>query len=125
MSRDANTPPVRITLAGHHTKVSEAKALINELMQYYHTPITHPGLVHQELDVPPSIYNIIIGAKGSEIKHIQNNFKVQVYIPNADTLNTNVLVVGEPKNVSQASAYIQKILDKTTQVMYILYCMYI
>lgn len=91
--------------------VIRAKALIKELIQYYHTEITHPGIVHEELEVPTSYYNYIIGAKGSEIKHIQANFKVGVHIPNLESINKNVVVVGLPANVESAKKYILKIID--------------
>jgi hypothetical protein len=91
--------------------VIRAKALIKELIQYYHTEITHPGIVHEELDIPTSYYNYIIGAKGSEIKHIQANFKVSVHIPNLESINKNVVVVGMPTNVESAKKYMLKIID--------------
>ena len=105
---------VKILLAGPPSKVSETKKLIKELMQYYHTSLTHPGLVHNEINVPSPLFNLIIGKGGSEIKHIQNNFKVSVYIPNAESVTQNVLVVGESRGVTQASNYIQKIIDQAT-----------
>lgn len=114
-SGPVKTLPVKVELAGHRAKVAEAKRLIKELMQYFHTPETHPGVVHNEMDVPSALYNIIIGKGGSEIKHIQNNFKVSVHIPNAESVNQNVVVVGELKNVTQACNYIQKIIDKATE----------
>ena len=74
--------------------------------------MTHPGQIHVEMDVPAALYNYVIGARGSEIKHIQNNFKVSVHIPNADTVAKNVLVVGDPVGVKGAEKYIQKIIDQ-------------
>lgn len=76
MARDHNTN-VKITVAGNKDKVAIAKALILELTTYYHTTVTHPGHIHVEMDVPSALYNYIIGARGSEIKHIQGNFKVE------------------------------------------------
>lgn len=111
----AKEQSVIILLAGSPSKISEAKKLINELMQYYHTSVTHPGFVHNEMNVPSPLYNLIIGKGGSEIRHIQNNFKVSVYIPNADSVTQNVLVVGESRNVTQASNHIQRIIDKAKE----------
>ena len=74
--------------------------------------MTHPGQIHAEMDVPSALYNYIIGAKGSEIKHIQANFKVSVHIPNADTISRNILIVGDPPGVKNAEKYIQKIIDQ-------------
>lgn len=106
---------VKIHVSGMKDNVIKTKALIKELMLYYHTSLTHPGLVHEELDVPTNYYNYIIGAKGSEIKHIQANFKVNVHIPSVDSINKNVVVVGLPNNVESAKKYILKIIDNVIQ----------
>ena len=103
---------VKINVAGNKEKVQQAKDLIVELTKYYHTSVTHPGQIHVEMDVPSALYNYIIGARGSEIKHIQANFKVSVHIPNVDTISKNVLVVGDPHGVKGAEKYIQKIIDQ-------------
>ena len=103
----------RLTVAGSKDKVQATKDTIKDLMKYYHTPITHPGQIHCEMDVPSHLYNHIIGARGSEIKHIQANFKVQVYIPNPDSINKNVVIVGKQQAVDSAQRYIQtKIVDQ-------------
>eukprot|EP00401_Gymnodinium_catenatum_P073337 CAMPEP_0117594130 /NCGR_PEP_ID=MMETSP0784-20121206/73026_1 /TAXON_ID=39447 /ORGANISM="" /LENGTH=585 /DNA_ID=CAMNT_0005396147 /DNA_START=60 /DNA_END=1814 /DNA_ORIENTATION=- len=70
---------VKINLAGSRDKISLARQLILDLTKYFHTPITHPGITHTEMDVPSNYYNYIIGSKGSEIKHIQSNYKVTVH----------------------------------------------
>jgi hypothetical protein len=59
------------------------------------------------------MYNYIIGKGGSEIKHIQNNFKVNVYIPGAHSLHKNVLVVGQPTAVHTAARYIERKIEQT------------
>jgi hypothetical protein len=96
-------------------QVAEAKKLLTELMTYGHTEVSHPGLVHEEMDVSPSLYNLIIGARGGEIRHIQNSYKVQVNIPNADSLNAHVVVVGEPPAVRAAKAHIERIIQRATE----------
>ena len=111
VARDTQVP-VKITVAGIKDKVQQAKDIITELTKYFHTSVTHPGQIHVEMDVPAALYSYIIGARGSEIKHIQNNFKVSVHIPNADTVAKNVLVVGDPVGVKGAEKYIQKIIDQ-------------
>lgn len=67
---------VKIILAGTRDKIAVARGLILDLCKYYYTPVTHPGLTHAELDIDSRYYNYIIGSKGSEIKHIQANYKV-------------------------------------------------
>eukprot|EP01034_Spumella_vulgaris_P021939 gene21940-28019_t len=107
---------IKINLAGPREKVTEARNLIKEITKYYHTSVTHPGVVHTEMDIPAHYYNYIIGSKGSEIKHIQANFKVNVYIPNAESNNTNVLIVGEPANVAGAEKHVLKLIEKVNAI---------
>lgn len=107
---------VKINLAGSRDKVSLARQLILDLTKYYHTPITHPGITHTEMDIPSNYYNYIIGSKGSEIKHIQSNYKVTVYIPSAESSNQNVLIVGEESNVGLAEKHIRKIMEKADTI---------
>jgi plasmid stabilization system protein ParE len=105
---------VRIGLAGGRDNIAQAKEVIREIMTYYHSTVVHPGIVHTGLTIPSRMYNMIIGAKGSEIRHIQNNFKVSVHIPDADSAVQDVLVVGEKSGVDQAVRYIQKIVAQIT-----------
>lgn len=107
---------VKIGIAGSIDKVSAAKATIKEIAHYYHSAVTHPGVIHDELDdVPVASYNLIIGPKGSEIRHIQANFKVSVYIPNATSLCKELLVVGLEQNVQAAANYIRKIVNQSAK----------
>lgn len=103
---------VKIILAGSKDKVALARSLILDLTKYFHTPVTHPGICHVELDVPSHYYNYIIGSKGSEIKHIQANYKVNVHIPNADSAIPNLLIVGEEANVLTAEKHIHRLIEK-------------
>ncbi|KAJ1427696.1 hypothetical protein B484DRAFT_450216 [Ochromonadaceae sp. CCMP2298] len=103
---------VKILLAGNREKVAIARNLILDLTKYYHTAITHPGIVHKEMEIASNYYNYIIGSKGSEIKHIQANYKVNVHIPNAESINPHLLIVGEPEAVDKAEAHILKIIEK-------------
>ena len=103
---------VKISLAGSKDKVAQARNLILDLTKYYHTPVTHPDVTHVEMDIASHYYNYVIGAKGSEIKHIQANYKVSVYIPNDDSANPNLLIVGEESAVASAERHILKLIEK-------------
>ena len=59
-----------------------------------------------------ALHKYVIRSKGSEIHHIQNNFKVSVHIPNSSSVYTGILVVGEQENVTKAIAYINKVIEK-------------
>jgi len=107
---------VKIALAGIKDQVSVARKTILDLVKYYHTEITHPGVIHKELEIESHYYNYIIGTKGSEIKHIQANYKVTVHIPNNDSASDHVLVVGLPDSVIQAERHITKLIEKVDAI---------
>jgi len=100
----------KVTLAGSATNVEKAKTVINNIIMYNHDELTHPGEVHEELDIEPWAYRYLIGSKGSEMKHIQHNWKVRVNIPREHSTIEKVIIVGEPDNVSRAKAYCEKLV---------------
>jgi len=106
---------VRVILAGARDKVAEARSLILDLCKYYYTPVTHPGVTHVEMDINPRYYNYVIGSKGSEIKHIQANYKVSVHIPDADSANQNLLIIGEAGNAANAEKHIMRLMEKVDE----------
>lgn len=112
---DGKVSKVKIGLAGPKEKVALCRNLIKEITRYYHTEVTHPNVVHEEMVIDPKYYNFIIGAKGSEIKHIQNSYKVSVHIPDADSVNPNVLIVGEEANVGNAKRHVEKLIEKVNE----------
>jgi len=71
----------KVSVAGSSKNVEKAKEVINDIVMYHHHEITHPGEEHAELDVPAWAYSFIIGKAGSELRHIQNNYKVRMHIP--------------------------------------------
>merc|ERR1712113_427328 len=103
-----------LSIAGSTEKVEKAKEVINDIVYYTHHPITHEGVVHEELEIEEWTYRFLIGPKGSELRHIQNSFKVSVNIPRDNVRDTgsnpNVLVVGEQHNVEKAKKHIEKVL---------------
>jgi len=109
---DGVVTKVKVGLAGSKDKVALCRNLIKDLTRYYHTPITHPNAVHEELQIDEKYYSYIIGQKGSEIKHIQNNYKVSLHMPDKDTVNQNVVIVGEPAAVEHAKTHIFKLMQK-------------
>mmetsp|Transcript_154496 Transcript_154496/g.494170 ORF Transcript_154496/g.494170 Transcript_154496/m.494170 type:complete len:514 (-) Transcript_154496:63-1604(-) len=107
------SPPskkAKVTLAGSAADVEKAKTVINNILMYCHDELTHPGQVHEELDIEPWAYRYIIGRAGSEMKHIQANWKVRVNIPRENSANDKVLIVGEAEPVSKAKAYVDKLI---------------
>jgi len=115
---EVNIPPVpkgttgpkkyKIGIAGSKEASEKAQKCIEDIIMYGHSEITHPGLVHEELEVPAWAYAFIIGKGGSELRHIQKNWTVKVNIPREHSANENVVVVGEPRDVARAKEYIEK-----------------
>lgn len=114
-NRDPSVTKIRIAVAGMKEPVAQAKNVIKEITQLFYSAITHPDTTHTELDVAPETYSLIIGPKGSEIRHIQSNFKVSVHIPNSETTFEKVIVVGTAVAVEKAKAYILKMILKHEQ----------
>jgi len=100
----------KVTLAGSSKQVEEAKEVLNSIILYSHHEITHPGIVHEEMEVENFALKYIIGKGGSEMKHIQKNWDVKVSIPREHSANQKVLIVGEPSNVERAKAYVERVL---------------
>ena len=106
---------VKVGIAGSKEGIAQCKQAIEGLMRFHHSEISHPGMIHQEVYVPSEFFHCIIGTRGSEIKHIKGNYKVQVYMPNEDSITENVLVVGKSNNVEKAISYIQTLMDRDAQ----------
>jgi len=100
----------KVTIAGSKDAVSKAKETINDILMYYHSEITHPGEVHEEFEIQQWQLSYIIGKGGSEMRHIQSNFKCRVYVPRETSANPMTVIVGERPNVDRAKTYVEKLL---------------
>ena len=107
--------PVLVGIAGSKENAKTAKEVIKSLAKYHHHEVTHPGMIHEEVHVPREFFHCVIGPRGSEIKHIRGNYKVDMYMPNDDSATDNVLVVGRQANVEKAIAYIQLLMDRDAE----------
>jgi len=105
---------VKVVIAGESAGVEKAKDVINSLNLFGHHEVTHPGWSHEEMEIEDWKYRFIIGAGGSEMRHIQNNFKVKVNIPRDDP-NGKVVVVGDAADVDRAVKYITKVVENAEQ----------
>jgi len=106
------TKKYKVTLAGKKDDVNKAKQVIENIVSYGYHEITHPGQTHEEIEVEPWAYKFLIGKAGSELRHIQNNYKVKVNIPREHSVCQNVVVVGGPGDVARAKDYIDNVLWK-------------
>jgi hypothetical protein len=114
VARDTKTD-CKVMVVGDRKDVKRAKECIKVLSKYHHTEITHPGMCHDEMELSEEVHGYVIGYKGSEIHHIQKNFKVAVHIPGPFSLHEHVLVVGEPDDVRRAVTYINKVVEKALE----------
>jgi len=103
---------VKVGIAGDKDKVAKAKQMMKEILKFHHHPITHPGVTHVEIDVEAHLYSVVIGPRGSAIKHIQNSYDVKVHIPNEDSSTDKVLIVGAASDCNLAKKYIAKMIEK-------------
>jgi len=108
--KNADSKKHKVSIAGSAVGVEKAKAVINDILMYYHHEITHPGQVHEEMEVADWAYRFIIGSGGSEMRHIQNNYKVRVMIPRETSANPKVVIVGEQDGVDRAKVYMEKLI---------------
>merc|ERR1712113_651433 len=103
-----------VTIAGSSEAVEKAKEVLNDIVYYGHHPLTHEGVIHEELEIEEWCYKFIIGPKGSEMRHIQNSFKVTVNIPRNNFKDTgacpNLLIVGLAHDVEKAKKHIEKVI---------------
>merc|ERR1711959_376679 len=102
-------------MGGGAVGVDKAKEIINHIAAHGYHEVTHPGFTHKELDVEEHKYRFLIGKGGSEMRHIQNNYKVKVNIPREFSAVQNVVIVGEPRDVDRAYAYIEKVMWEADQ----------
>jgi len=109
------TKKYRVGLAGNKAAVALGKQIVESIMMYGHHEVTHPGLDHKEMEIEPWQYAFIIGKGGSEMKHIQNNYKVKVNIPRPTSANQWVVIVGEPNDIERAVKYIEKQLYEASE----------
>jgi len=112
-------PSVRVGIAGDSpANVKQAKQVLKDICAYHYHSITHPGCVHQEIYVPQEFFHCVIGTRGSEIKHIRGNYKVDVYMPSTESwcMTENVICVGKLNDVEKAISYIKLLMDRDSEL---------
>merc|ERR1711957_1161872 len=61
-----NAPPGKkyaVTIAGKKEDAENAKKVIEDIVMFYHHPITHEGMEHLEMQIDPWSYSYLIGTK--------------------------------------------------------------
>lgn len=101
------TKKYKVGLAGDHANVEKAKSTINNILMYGHDEVTHPGMVHAEIEAEPWMFPILIGPKGSSLRNIETVFKIRLFIPRETSANQNIVLMGEPNGVERAKVSIE------------------
>jgi rRNA processing protein Krr1/Pno1 len=109
-TKGQDTKKYKVTIAGPNKGVEKCKEVINDIVNYGHHEVTHPGEAHEEIEVPEWCYAAIIGKKGCELRHLQNSYKVRAIIPRETSTIQNVVLVGETHMLPKAKAYVEKAL---------------
>jgi len=105
------TKKLKVGFAGKKADVELAKQVVSDIVMYYHHEVTHPGCVHEEIALEQWQTPFVIGKGGSESRHIQNSYRVKMYIPNEQSANDKLLIVGEPLNVERAVKYVKNCIE--------------
>jgi len=106
---------VKVKIAGEGAGVEKAKDVIASIAQFGYHEVTHPGHSHAEMEVEEHKYRFLIGKGGSEMRHIQNSYKVKVNIPRENPGKDPVVVIGEKADVERAVKYMEKQLADADQ----------
>lgn len=104
----------KIGVAGSKENARQCKHIVQTLLKVHHHELTHPGMIHEELYVPTEFFHCVIGPRGSEIKHIKGNYKVEVHMPDAGS-DGNIVVVGKQINVDKAITHIQNLMNRDSE----------
>lgn len=107
---------LKVGIAGAKAAVEEARATVRSIVQIGYSEVTHPGMTHAQVEVPAELYSVVIGPRGSTIKHLQNSYEVKVNIPrgtDSGDKEARVVVVGPASGVKFAKQEIEKIVHRT------------
>ncbi|KAH3675827.1 hypothetical protein WICMUC_002473 [Wickerhamomyces mucosus] len=74
--------------------------------------------VSEKFDVAKDKHRLIIGPSGSVRREIEDQFKVRLYIPNADDKSVLINLIGLPENIAKAKARIEELTaDKWKEIV--------
>ena len=105
----------RVTVAGSKSGVDKAREIIRSICEKHFHPMTHPGFGIVSVTLSNgSEMGLIIGAGGSNIKHIQATTKCRVYTPERNSYDDQltIKIVGKETGLKLANKMINGILTK-------------
>ena len=95
----------KIAVDGSDATVEKEKTTINNIVRYYHDEVAH--LVKRTR-------NALYSNRVSEMKHIQTEYKVEMYIPQEFSTNQNVVIVAERNDEDHTVPSVMKLIEKLT-----------
>jgi len=75
-----------------------------------YSTITHPGWVHDDIVVDEKNFGLIIGPSGQFIKAIQTKTNTRINLPDKDSSNRRVVIVGKKEDVRSARLAIKELI---------------
>jgi len=98
-------PRVEVSIFGPRDAVSRAMETINDIVEFAHAELTHPGEVHSAVDMSPSQFHEIIRPN---LRYIHETFNVRVVTTESKDVK---LIVGQKKDALEATAYVKALLE--------------
>merc|ERR1711918_36516 len=79
------------------------RQVIKSIVRLHYHRLTHPGMSHDTVAVPEHLFSLVIGPRGSTIKHLQNSSE-----------GKDVVIIGPTSGVNFAKQEIEKIVHRAT-----------
>lgn len=103
----------KLVISGPVANVQACKAAIESLLTRGFSSATHPGFVHDEINVDPKFYGTIIGPSGATLKALQKSSGARITMPDRrDDRNHKVFIVGYKEQVHAARAAIKQLVSE-------------
>lgn len=118
-SNESKESEEMISLIGLEDNISRCKAKIEDLIKSASSVeqlnVVEPQSQNQfskHVAAPKRLFRHIVGPSGTVANQIRSEFNVQLIIPNPNSKESDIKVVGEPSNVEKAIIRINEILAK-------------
>lgn len=103
----------RVTVSGSSREnIDKAIDAMNQLASKGYSVLTHGRRDEGSIEVPPSKRFNVIGAGGQTVRLIQEKLKVKINLPERNTADSTVTVLGDSANVQKAIECITELIEK-------------
>jgi rRNA processing protein Krr1/Pno1 len=100
-----------ITISGSPEGIKECRRAINDLVSKGYSKLLNPSMVDSHIFIPVDKRFRVSGKGGEYIKMMENTFNVRIRLPNRESTEERVFIVGEPASVKQARACVTSLRD--------------